>query len=258
MPGAARRALIVLAHPEPRSFNAQLARLAAERLAVHGYEVEVSDLYADAFDPLEAPRHYAVRRDPEWFRPQDEQRHAAESGAVPAEVQVEIDKLDRADFLLLQYPMWWYQPPAILKGWLDRVLTYGGVYTSRIRYDRGRYVGRRAMLSVTTGAPEETFAFNGRNGDIDLLLWPMCFTLHYVGYSVLPPFVPFGVEAGVSYSDPEVVAERLERHRRALCARIDAHESTRPMRFSGWDDWDETGRLRPGVPGHSPFMRERP
>jgi NAD(P)H dehydrogenase (quinone) len=253
-----RHALIVLAHPEPRSFNAQLANLAAERLAGRGYAVELSDLCAQGFDPLEGPRHYSTRRDEHWFRPQDEQRHAANVGAVPVDVQAEIDKLDRADVLLLQYPMWWYQPPAILKGWLDRVFTYGGVYTSRARYDRGRYRGRRALLSVTTGAPEETFAYNGRNGDIDLLLWPMCFTLHYVGYSVLPPFVSFGVEAGLSYSGPQAVLQRLARQRRRLCMSLDELESTEPMRFNGWEDWDETGRLRAAVKGHSPFMRAEP
>lgn len=253
-----RRALLVLAHPEPRSFNAQLVEAAAARLETDGYAVEVSDLYRQAFDPLEAPGHYSLRRDPDWFRPQDEQRHSAEADTVPAAVRAEIEKLDRADFVLLQYPMWWYQPPAILKGWLDRVLTYGGVYTSRVRYDRGRFRGRRAMLSVTVGAPEATFAYNGRNGDIDLLLWPMCFTLHYVGYSVLPPFVSYGVEGGLSYSDPAVVGTRLEGWLRGLEQRIDELESTEPMPFSGWEDWDEEGRLRPGAPGHSPFMRSEP
>lgn len=251
-------ALIVLAHPEPSSFNHQLAEVAAERLDGQGYAVEISDLYGQRFEPLEAPWHYAAPRDRDWFKPQAEQRHAADAGAVPAEVQAEIDKLDRADLLVIQYPMWWYQPPAILKGWLDRILTYGGVYTSGVRYDHGRYRSRRAMLSVTTGAPEETFAYNGRNGDIDLLLWPMCFTLYYVGYSVLPPFVSFGVEAGVSYSTRDVLLDRLQRCRTELGRRLDTLETSEPMKFSGWADWDDSGRLRDGVVGHTPFMRSEP
>ena len=63
--------------------------------------------------------------------------------------------------------------PAILKGWLDRALVYGDVYTSKKRYDHGRFRGRRAMLSLATGAFEESYTFNGRNADIDLLLWPI-------------------------------------------------------------------------------------
>jgi NAD(P)H dehydrogenase (quinone) len=47
---------------------------------------------------------------------------------------------------------------------------------------------------VTTGGPETTFHFNGRNGDIEHLLWPLNFTLYYLGFTVLSPFVAFGVE----------------------------------------------------------------
>lgn len=255
---AAPRAVVVVAHPEPRSFNAHLADVAVRTLTARGYAVETSDLYATGFDPLESPEHYGARQDPACFRPQTEQRHAADAGCAPADVQAEIDKLDRADLLVIQYPMWWYQPPAILKGWLDRVLTYGGVYTSSVRYDRGRYRGRRALLSVTTGGPEETFAYNGRNADIDLLMWPMCFSLYYVGYDVLPPFVAFGVESGVRYSDDDAVQARLAGHEAALAVRLETIDAAEPMPFSGWEDWDEHGRLRAGAPGHSPFMRAAP
>jgi hypothetical protein len=67
------------------------------------------------------------------------------------------------------------------------------------------------MLSLTTGGPEETFTFNGRNADIDLLLWPINFTLYYVGYEVLEPFVAFGVEGGLKYSSQDEAIRRLDR-----------------------------------------------
>lgn len=252
------QAFIVLAHPEPRSFNHQLKAVAAETLADLGLGVEVSDLYTMGFDPLEGPRHYAERKDPARFDAQSEQRHAWERGTTSADVRAEIAKLQRADLVVFQYPMWWYGMPAILKGWLDRVLVYGGLYTSRMRYDAGYFAGRRALLSVTTGGPKETFAHNGRNGDIDLLLWPMHFTLHYMGFSVLPPCVAFGVEGGIRYSDPAALPARLEGYKAALRERLRAFETTSPLPFNGWADWDETGRLKPGIPGTSPFMRGEP
>src|SRR6202008_2020085 len=101
---------------------------------------------------------------------QAEQRHSSEAGMIPAMVAAEIERLDCADLLILQYPMWWHLPPAMLKGWLDRGFIYGGVYGSQRRFERGRFVGRRAMLSLTVGTSEATYAFNGRSGDIDLLL----------------------------------------------------------------------------------------
>jgi NAD(P)H dehydrogenase (quinone) len=53
--------LILLAHPEPRSFNAHLAAQAAEQLRRDGMQVEVVDLYAEGFDPLEAAHHHPQR-----------------------------------------------------------------------------------------------------------------------------------------------------------------------------------------------------
>lgn len=66
--------LIVLAHPEPQSFNAHLAHLACDVLAQHGHTVQLSDLYALNFDPREAASHFAIRSDPACFDAAAEQR----------------------------------------------------------------------------------------------------------------------------------------------------------------------------------------
>jgi hypothetical protein len=62
--------------------------------------------------------------------------------------------------------------PQFLKGWFDRVFAYGEVYASQRRFEKGRYAGKRAMLSVTVGTGRETYMYDGRSGDIDLMLWP--------------------------------------------------------------------------------------
>ena len=121
----------VLAHPEPKSFNAHLVRVGTGAFASKGWTTSVSDLYAAAFDPCERPEHYASRLDAKRFDAQAEQRHASTSASLPRAVIDELASLDRADVLVLQYPMWWHLPPAILKGWFDRVLAYGEVYASR-------------------------------------------------------------------------------------------------------------------------------
>ena len=61
------------------------------------------------------------------------------------------------------------------------------------------------MLSVTVGTSRETYMYDGRSGDIDLMLWPVNFNLAYGGYTVLQHFVAYGVEAGLRYSDPAAV-----------------------------------------------------
>jgi NAD(P)H dehydrogenase (quinone) len=209
------------------------------------------------FDPCERADHYTGRQNPERFDVQAEQRHASSQGAIPTAVASEIEALDRADLLILQYPMWWHLPPAILKGWFDRVLIYGEVYASQKRFEKGRYVGKRAMISVTVGTSPETYAFDGRSGDIDLLLWPVNFTLAYVGYSVLAPFVAYGVEAGLRYSDPDAVTRRLLGIEQDLERSIAELDRRAVIPFNRMEEWGADGRIKPGAPVHSPFIRRR-
>jgi NAD(P)H dehydrogenase (quinone) len=251
------QAHIVLAHPEPQSFNAHLANRARRTLEALGWAVSVSDLYEMGFDPCERAEHYAGQQNPGRFDVQAEQRHASANGTIPPMVAAEIERLDRADLLILQYPMWWHLPPAILKGWIDRVLIYGEVYTSRKRFEHGRFTGRRAMLSVTVGTSEATYAFDGRSGDIDLLLWPVNFSLAYVGFSVLSPFIAYGVEAGLRYSDSDVVEARLKRVAEALDSRLRALDRIATIPFNRMAEWGADGHILPDAPVYSPFVRHK-
>lgn len=209
------------------------------------------------FDPCERPEHFSHRAVPDRFDAQAEQRHASGTGALPKAVTNELALMDRADLLVLQYPMWWHLPPAMLKGWFDRVLAYGEAYTSAKRFEDGRFVGKRAMLSATVGTSRETYAHDGRSGDIDLMLWPVNFSLAYVGYTVLAPFVAYGVEAGLRYSDPAAVEARLEgivEEFRAALPRV-GERATIP--FNRKAEWGKDGRIAPGAPVHSPFIRRK-
>jgi len=248
-------ALIVLAHPEAKSFNAQMAETAKAAIKAMGHTAEISDLYRQGFDPREDLSHFSNPKAPEWFSAQTEQRHAYDTGSLPAQVAAEMEKIERADLVILQYPVWWFTMPAMLKGWFDRVFVYGAMYTSKMRFDRGRFKGRRAFASISTGAPAATHGCDGRNGDTDLLMWPMQYSLHYLGYSVLPPFYSFSIESGIQYSDPSVMAERVQGYKDGLTDRLGRLDELEPLKFNGWDDWDEDGRLTPDAPVYSPFMR---
>ena len=237
----------VLAHPEPQSFNAHLARSGAATLEAEGWTVSVSDLYAMGFDPCERREHFANRGDPRRFDAQSEQRHASEVGALPKAVTDELALLDGADVLVLQYPMWWHLPPAMMKGWFDRVLAYGEAYSSKKRFENGRFVGKRAMLSVTVGTSRSTYEFDGRSGDIELMLWPVNFTLAYVGYDVLAPFVAYGVEAGLRYSDPAVIEARLKRIVADFRATLSHVGERAVIPFNRMAEWGEDGRIVAGA-----------
>ena len=251
------RAHIVCAHPEPKSFNAHLAATARDALTAQGWTVTLSDLYAMEFDACERASHYRAPQDPGRFDVQSEQRHASGSGGLPPEVTAEIARLAEADLLILQYPMWWHLPPAILKGWLDRVFVYGEVYTSKQRFENGRFAGKKAMLSVTVGTSAATYAFDGRSGDIDLLLWPVNFSLAYVGYTVLQPAVAYGVEAGLRYSDAATVEARLARIVEDWRASLAGIGGRPAIPFNRMAEWGSDGHITPGAPVYSPFIRRR-
>jgi NAD(P)H dehydrogenase (quinone) len=247
----------VLAHPEPHSFNAHLARSGMGALEADGWTTGLSDLHAMDFDPCERGTHFSPPLNAERFDAQAEQRHASENGTLPAVVTEELAKLDRADLLVLQYPMWWHLPPAMLKGWFDRVFAYGEGYTSTKRFEDGRFRGKRAMLSLTVGTSPETYAHDGRSGDISLMLWPVNFTLAYVGYTVLEPFVAYGVEAGLRYSDPAVIAARLERVVADFRMTLGDLDRRPVVPFNRKSEWGADGRIVPDAPVHSPFIRRK-
>jgi NAD(P)H dehydrogenase (quinone) len=185
--------LLVYAHPEPGSFNGAMRDTAVRVLTGAGHAVVVSDLHAMRFDPVGGPHDFTDLQDAGFFRYQREQRHAAATGTFAPELQAEIEKVRRADLLLLQFPLWWYSLPAILKGWIDRVFAMGFAYDAGRTFDNGPLAGRRAMVAVTTGGLESSFADGALNPRINEIL----FHIHYgmfrlTGMKVLPPFVAHG------------------------------------------------------------------
>lgn len=237
------RTHIVHVHPEPASYNGALTRAAQNTLQEIGGTVTVSDLYAGGFDPVEGARHYADRADDARFAPLGEQRHAWKTDNLPRNVAEEIARLHQADLVILQFPLWWHGPPAMLKGWMDRVFVSGGLYTSRMRYDTGYFRGKRALVSVTTGAPRAAFGPGSRGGDFETMLWPVQYSMHYMGFSVLPPFVSYGVQGhGYSYEDEGSLHDRLSRNLADWQSRLTTLDGEEPLDFPGWADWDEDGR----------------
>lgn len=235
--------LIVHAHPNPDGFNAALTTRARAALTAAGGTVDVADLYAEGFDPVEAARHYPDAEDPARFTPLAEQRRAYKTGRLPPTVADHIARLERADLVILQFPLWWHGMPAILKGWFDRVFVSGGLYTGRMRYDAGYFRGKRALVSVTTGAPAAAFGPGARGGDMTTMLWPVEYSLHYLGFAVLPAFAAHGVQGhGYSYEGQQTAERRLGCQLDAWAARLGGLEHETPKTFPGWPDWNADGQ----------------
>jgi len=107
--------VIVVAHPEPGSLTHAVANRIGDAIlaASNGNTIEVADLAAEGFDPRFNTADNALFR---------------QTAAPPADVAAEHARLDRADALVLVYPLYWWSFPALLKGWIDRVFTQGWAY----------------------------------------------------------------------------------------------------------------------------------
>ena len=216
--------LLVFAHPEPRSLNGALRDVAVAELKDQGHEVRISDLYAMGWKAA------VDRADFPQLAPDARLNVAAASGEafkahrLTDDVRAEQEKLLWADAVVLQFPLWWFTMPAILKGWVDRVYSYGftygvGEHSDKRwgnRYGEGVFAGKRAMLIVTTGGWEEHYSARGINGPIDDLLFPINHgVLFYPGFDVLPAFAAHRVnrldEAGFA-----AIADQLRERIRTL------------------------------------------
>ncbi|KAG7242702.1 hypothetical protein INR49_020077 [Caranx melampygus] len=176
---AQKTVLIVYAHQSPGSFNSAVRDVAVQELTEQGFRVIVSDLYAMNF------RASATQDDiigdlknPELFMYGDETMHAWMDGRLSEDIVAEQRK----------FPLYWFSVPAIMKGWMDRVLTQGFAFSLEKMYNNGIFKDKKAMLSFSTGATQTMFQPDGINGDINVALWPLQNgTLHFCGFQVLAP-----------------------------------------------------------------------
>ena len=104
------RISVILAHPDSDSFNHAIAQKAVEAIKANGHTVFFHDLYQEEFDPL-------LNRE-----------EIAKNAELPDVIKQHCEEIKVADGIVIVHPNWWGQPPAILKGWVDRVIRPGIAY----------------------------------------------------------------------------------------------------------------------------------
>jgi putative NADPH-quinone reductase len=147
------RALLVHAHPVAESFGAAVRDAAARGLTAGGHDVDVLDLHVDGFEPRLTRREWENHRVAGAARADDVRDHGA--------------RLRAAGALVLVYPTWWGGPPAMLKGWFDRVWVEGVAYTLPPGAARVRpllHNLRRLVVVTTHGSPKRINLVEGEPG----------------------------------------------------------------------------------------------
>ena len=133
---------VILAHPDKNSFNHAIAAAVVDEIKANGSAVVFHDLYAEEFAPVL----------PAGEIPKDV--------PLPNNVQSHCDEIAAADGIVIVHPNWWGQPPAILKGWIDRVLRPGVAYEF-IEEDSGEGIpngllkARFALVFNTSNTPAQ-------------------------------------------------------------------------------------------------------
>jgi NAD(P)H dehydrogenase (quinone) len=244
-------ALWVYAHPRARSLNARIFEEGVDALSSR-YDVLTSDLHAQDFDPVLGDRDLGGLAGAAGNIGELAGRAYVE-GELPADVRAEQAKLAAAELLVLQFPLWWYGPPAILKGWFDRVLTAGFSHGDLdsdglpLRYGDGGLAGRKALVIVTTGEDARSIGPRGTSGDLESLLFPLTHgVLWYVGIEALDLHVIHDAET----LGPAAVEREVDRLRERLLAVDD--EPARRFRSLRDGDYRHTRALRDDVhPGRT-------
>lgn len=181
--------LVLIAHQNPHSFTHAIAHVVQQTLGAQGHEVVVRDLYAQGFDPVLSAVDAAALR----------------SGQTPDDIRAEQTHLTWADAVTVIHPVWWTGLPAILKGYIDRVFTYGFAYSYGPSGREGLLAGRKVLSFSCHGHPESVYHDLGMHDALRLTsdegIW------RFAGFEVAE-HVFFGA---VPSATPEVRAEYLER-----------------------------------------------
>jgi NAD(P)H dehydrogenase (quinone) len=138
--------LVVVSHPDPHSLTHQVAHSVVEAIRSTGTTVETADLAAETFDPRFSAADLSLYRG---------------NGSTPSDVAEEQTRIDRAEHLVLVFPMYWWSMPALLKGWIDRVFVEGWAYEYGDRVFVKKLDRLTVHLVVVAGDDADSFERHG-------------------------------------------------------------------------------------------------
>lgn len=146
------KTLIIFAHPNADSFNRAILNSFISGLKSKNFSYDLVDLYAINFEPRLNSQDLAL----------------FQQGKISPDIQVQQAKVVWADCLAFIFPVWWSAPPAILKGWIDRVFSLKFAYDFTDRGPVGLLQGKKALLMTTTGGDQIFFESSGIKKAIEM------------------------------------------------------------------------------------------
>jgi len=153
------KVLVILGHPNKESFNHAIAKTVVETLLNNGHEVFFHDLYEENFDPIISSQEIP------------------KGASLEKVIEIHCNEISNAEGIVIVHPNWWGQPPAILKGWVDRVLRPGIAYEFKEGDDGegipiGLLKAETFLVFNTSNTPKEREL--QIFGDLLEILWKNC------------------------------------------------------------------------------------
>ncbi len=138
------KVLIVFTHPSKSSFNHALLENIISGLKQAGHEIRIKDLYKENFNPILTGDDLTMLH----------------TNNIPEKIDKEQQQLLWADSLIFIYPLWWFDRPAMLKGWFDVVLTNGLAFEYSSEGVKGLLKHKKALVIITAGGSKQYFIDN--------------------------------------------------------------------------------------------------
>jgi len=195
--------LIVTAHPYTESFNFALRSHALTVFETANWKITTSDLYQQAFNPLLGSDDFTQFSDDAGFSLAGQQSAAYKANTFHSAIKREHTKLLESDLIILQFPLWWGSFPAILKGWVERVLSYDFAYGAE-----NKLAGKSVMFSVTTGGAKN---ISEEKYYADKIAAIESDVFNYLKMNILPTFICHGPAKKNSQQRKQEI-ERLTLH----------------------------------------------
>lgn len=159
------RILTIVSHPNPNSFTHALVERFHDGARQAGHVSELADLHAEGFDPRWSMADLAQFDD----------------GDLPDDVLAEQARIERSDVVCMAFPLYWFGMPAMLKGWVDRVWTYGWAYDQVGDHDKSLLRDRIGVMLIPAGGNPEHWTPYGLGEAMDSI-WRVG-TMGYFGLS---------------------------------------------------------------------------
>jgi NAD(P)H dehydrogenase (quinone) len=164
---------LIYAHPNPDSYNAALKRELSNQLQKANHTVLISDLYADSAELQSFYGQPVTAKQRNYIA--DEQQ-----------------KIKSSSLTIVQFPLYWFSVPAILKNYFDLIYAHGFAYPGKFS-DSPLHDGRKVMFSITTQSNQQDFSATGCNGSIERTLYPLELAFRFVGYQIVPAEIHYAV-----------------------------------------------------------------